>query len=789
MKKLQEYSKKRNFNKTSEPKPQKTQKNNKKPLIFVVQWHNASHLHFDLRLQWKGVLLSWAVPKGFSFNPKDKRLAVKVEDHPVDYANFEGVIPKGEYGGGEVMLWDEGWFLPLEDFDEGLKKGSLKFEVFGQRIKGKWTLVRMQKEGEKQDNWLLIKEKDEFAKKSSSISNFKRSIKTNRTFDEIRHEKIKAKSNPFDSASVMLATLKDQVPTGNDWAFEIKYDGYRALAFIQKGKAKLVSRNDKDMSQKFEPIKSGLENFFLQRAVVLDGEIIVLDEQGKSDFEALQSYITKPSCKNLVYMVFDLLALDGKDLRKKPLLERKELLEKLLQNAPENFMFSDHILGKGEECFKQACKLKLEGVMCKKINSQYIGKRSEDWVKVKCYLRQEFVIGGFTLSQKKTEGLSSLLLGVMQDSSLVYMGRTGTGFDEQTAQRLSKMFKKIMIKRSPFANAVPLKKGEQIFFLKPKYVCEVQFAQITDDNQLRQASFKGLREDKMAQEVILEGKDKILGVKISSPERIVFKDKKISKLQVAQYYLQVADRMMPYLHGRVLSVVRCNEGVLGECFFKKHQPATDPGVKNIAIKNSEGKQDDYFYITSKSGIISEVQLGTVEFHTWGSKVSNLDQPDIMVFDLDPDKGMRLEKIREGVKDLKKVLQSLSLKCFLKTSGGKGYHVLVPFSKCKDWQKFHDFAKSVADLMESKWPQKYTSNVRKDARKAKIFIDWIRNGKGATSVAPYSLRARKGAKVSMPIAWSELEKVAPDGVDMFQALERLKKPDPWKDFFKVKQQLK
>ena len=790
MKKLQEYAKKRNFNKTSEPKPKKSQKNSKNALIFVIQWHNASHLHFDFRLQWKGALLSWAVPKGPSFNKKDKRLAVKVEDHPLDYADFEGNIPKGEYGGGQVMIWDKGTYAPLEDFDRGLKEGSLKFEMYGQRIKGKWALVRMQNHEEKGDNWLLIKEEDEFAKASVGISKFKTSVVSGKTFSQIKSGQSCVK-NPFTKAQVMLATLVNEIPKSKGWLYEIKFDGYRTLAFIQNSKVKLLSRNGKDFSSKFTAVQQSLQQFFDGKAAVLDGEMVVLDEQGRTDFGALQTYVTHPENKTLVYMVFDMLAYQGEDLRKKPLIQRKHLLKRVLKGAPKNIMYSDHITQNAQKFFDEAQKLGLEGIVGKRTDSEYVGRRSEDWIKIKCYRRQEFVIGGFVLSSKKSEGVSSLLLGVMEEGKLKYIGRTGTGFNLAEGKRLANLLKKHAEQKSPFSNKVPKRKDEQLFFTKPKYICEVQYAEITDDGWLRQASFKGLREDKAASDVVLEEKPQpqVLGVKITSPDRIAFKDKKITKMQVIEYYERVADAMMPFLQNRVLSVVRCNDGVEGECFFKKHQQSLNEGIKNIKITSSSGEQDEYFFICAKSGIISEAQMGTIEFHTWGSKVNAIDKPDMMVFDLDPDKGMPLEKVRQGVKDLKKVLSSLSLTSFLKTSGGKGYHVVVPFSKCKDWQTFHDFAKRIAELMESKWPQKYTSNVRKDARAGKIFIDWIRNGKGATSVAPYSLRARGGAKVSMPISWAELDSVAPDGIDMQEAVRRLKKTSPWKKFYEIKQELK
>ena len=746
--------------------------------------------------------MSWAVPKGPSFNPKDKRLAVQTEDHPIDYADFEGVIPKGEYGGGSVLLWDFGWWEEQEEFDKGLRGGSLKFILHGKRLKGRWTLVKLKKQNEKENNWLLIKEKDEYAKNETGIEDFVTSVKTGRTSEEIvSQEDLSKKTNPFESVNVQLASLCATIPKGKDWLFEVKYDGYRIVSFVEHGKVRLVSRNGRDYTKKFSEIALEMKNYFGERAVVLDGEMIAVDEKGKSDFQSLQNFVKTEESQNLVYMIFDLLALDGEDLRDVSLIERKKKLKELLSGSFESLCFSQHVVGNGEECFEAARKLEMEGIVGKKINSFYKSERNEDWIKIKCRREQEFVVGGFSRTSKNRNGISALLVGYFESGKFLYCGKVGTGIRESDAKELLKKFEQI--EKCPFDSEV-MQGDDEIFWVEPEIVVVSDFAEFTKDGLLRQASFKGVRTDKSAKEVVLEKeidlkkKDEqnlrvkenvVAGVEISNPNKLIFEDCKVKKIDVARYYEKVASRMLQYISGRVLSVVRCHDGVGSECFFKKHPNTQIDGEKIVAIKNDEGESSDYFYIQNVKGLIGEVQLGTVEFHVWGSRVEALEQPDMMVFDLDPDEKMKIDDIRQGVKDLKKILDKLSLKSFLKTSGGKGYHVVVPFQPSASWEGFHDFAEKVAVAMENKWPERYTSNIRKDSRKGRIFIDWVRNGRGATSVAPYSLRARKGAKVSMPIFWKELDSVTPTDFDIYSAIDRLKKKDPWAGFYDVKQKLK
>ena len=810
---LNEYNRKRDFQKTSEPEGETEESGER--LKFVIQHHMALKDHYDLRLEWGGVLLSWAVPKGPSYNTDDKRLAIQVEDHPLEYRNFEGTIPEGEYGGGVVMLWDEGFWEPSGNVEESLRKGALKFVLKGRRLKGKWALVRLKpKEDGAKNNWLLLKEKDEYAGASKENTGITTSIRTGRTMAEIAEGAgDKSTKNPFISADAQLAKLAVTIPEGGDWLFELKYDGYRILAFIETNSARLITRNGKDYTERFQDIASALMDWAAGRAMVLDGEMTVTDASGKTDFQELQNYLKNSKRQNLTYIIFDLLALDGKDLRRQSLVQRKEILESLMKDAPKNLWYSRHVIGNGKESFAAACELGMEGIIGKKVDSVYSGTRNGDWVKLKCDRRQEFVIGGYTLSDKRMSGVSSLLLGVYEGDNFIYAGRAGTGIGESEARALEEKFQDICRTISPFKFSPKPRSNEKIIWLEPEIVAEIKFAEWTKDNLLRQASFKGLRTDKNPTDVRIERPDgealhdipteneeaepletaqnglEIAGVKITHPDKVLYDDPKITKEDVVRYYEKVSGQMLPYISHRILSIVRCPKGISQACFFKRHPEPDSKGIITVPVPNDNGSLENYFYIEDLSGLIFEAQMGTLEFHTWGSRAEEVEKPDLMVFDLDPDEGMELGRVREGVKDLKSILTELSLISYLKASGGKGYHVVVPFSPVVSWDMFHDFAKRVAEVMEQKWPNRYTSNIRKSKRSDKIFIDWIRNGRGATSIAPYSIRARKGAKVSMPLTWDELDTVAPDGVDMPDALARIEKTNPWEGFFSVNQHLK
>ena len=812
MVKLETYNQKRDFEKTGEPQGDITQPG--EGLRFVVQHHLASRDHYDFRLEWDSVLLSWAVPKGPSYNTHDKRLAIQVEDHPLDYRNFEGTIPKGEYGGGTVMLWDEGFWEPQANVEEGLRDGALKFILYGKRLRGKWALIRLKaKGGEANNNWLLLKEKDEYANADERVAAFDESVRTGRTMTEIEQgEDEKFIKNPFSTVDVQLAKLVNKIPEDEGWLYELKYDGYRIIAFIENNAVRLITRNGHDYTARFQHVATTLSDWSAGKAMVLDGEMVVTDENGKTDFQALQNYMKIPKGKPLTYIVFDLLAYNGEDLRNQRLIDRKEKLEALMLDAPNNLHLSQHVRGNGQNSFAAACESGLEGIVGKKADSTYSGTRNGDWIKLKCDKRQEFVIGGYTLSEKKTNGISSLLLGIYEDEELVYAGRAGTGLSQADVDELEAYFTDIQRKESPFKQSPKPKSSETIIWLEPRLVAEIKFAEWTAEQLLRQASYKGLRTDKAPDDVRREktsdaairqqseeetdmpaktdGKSLMIeGIKITHPDKIMFNDPDITKEDVIRYYDQVAVHMLPYVSHRVLSIVRCPKGISETCFYKKHPSPGGKGVVTIPVTNSDGDTEDYFYIENVSGLIAEAQMGTLEFHTWGSRIDTLEQPDMMVFDLDPDEDMDLGNVRRGVKDVRSILSELSLKSYLKTSGGKGYHVVLPLKPSVSWDTFHDFARRIAEVMEQKWPDRYTSNVRKAARKNKIFIDWIRNGRGATSIAPYSIRARKGARVSMPISWDELDTVAPSDVTMEDALRRIELRSPWADFFENHQLLK
>ena len=804
---LNEYNEKRNFESTLEPEGK--EEGSEESLRFVVQHHLARSEHYDLRLEWNGVLLSWAVPKGPSYDTRNKRLAIHVEDHPLEYRNFEGTIPKGEYGGGVVMLWDEGYWEPYVNVDEGLNKGMLKFILKGRRLKGKWALIRLKgKIGETKDNWLLLKEKDEYVKDENGISEFNISIRTGRTMSEIEEGQHKELTkNPFSAAKVQLAKLVKTIPKGDDWLYELKYDGYRILAFVEGNNARLVTRNGNDLTKRFYEISSSLVEIAKGRAFISDGEMVITDSSGKTDFQALQNYLKNRKSQNLTYIVFDILSLDGMDIREYPLIKRKEMLEELMKDAPKSIYYSRHVSGYGKESFDAACAGGMEGIIGKKADSIYSGTRNGDWIKMKCDKRQEFVIGGYTLSDKRISGVSSLLLGIYEGEELIYAGRAGTGISENDMKILEKKFENIKRTESPFKQVPKTRANEKLIWLEPELAAEIKFAEWTEENLLRHASFKGLRTDKEPKDIRREKAEEIHayeeektmsaksrdiiieGVKISNPDKVIFNAPEITKEDVVRYYSKVAVRMLPYVKHRILTIVRCPKGVSKSCFYKKHPGPGIKGIITLPVAAADNETEEYYYIENITGLISEAQMGTLEFHIWGSNVRKLEMPDMMVFDLDPDEGMDLSRVRQGVLDIKSILDELSLNSYLKTSGGKGYHVVVPLKPSADWERFRDFAKQVAEVMENKWPERYTSNVRKANRKGKIFIDWIRNARGATSIAPYSLRAREGAKVSMPISWDELYTVAPNGIGMEDALLRIEGNDPWEDFFKNNQMLK
>jgi len=847
---LNEYKRKRKFELTPEPegKIKKSGAGN----LYIIQKHDASRLHYDFRLELGGVLKSWAVPKGPSLDPADKRLAVEVEDHPVSYGSFEGIIPEGNYGGGTVMLWDRGTWEPLKDPRKGLRDGRLEFYLHGEKLRGEWALVRMaRRANEDKNNWLLIKMKDDYSRRGgkSVVDEYPLSAASGRTMKEIaaaggkvwqsdkpkRARSPRGKEKPNDpepdkdlpdpaaltgarksklpeEISPELATLVDSPPSGDGWLHEVKFDGYRLISVLDGGKVRILTRNGKDWTARFGGIADVLKTLPVKNAV-LDGEAVVLNKDGISDFQALQNALKESRKGALHYFVFDLLYHDGFDLTRAPLIDRKTLLRKILNGSGKSgaLRYSDHIVGKGDAVFENACSMSLEGIVSKRAAAPYVQRRTRDWLKVKCHKRQEFVIGGYKLSTKASRaGFGSLLLGYHDgDGALVYCGGVGTGFDSKSLKSIRKQLDAIPQKNSPFVNPPTGADARGVHWVRPELVAEVEFTEWTDDDILRHPSFKGLREDKPAREIIRErsfgeetmtkendrqanpAADTVAGVHLTNPDRVLYPDQGLTKAELAQFYADIADWILPHVVNRPLTIVRCPGGSQSQCFYQKNVGEGLPeAIYGVSI---EGKETDRTYISIKDlkGLISLVQIGVLEIHPWGSRIDNLEKPDRMVFDLDPGEGVSYDSVVDAAFKLRDILDGLGLRSFVKTSGGKGLHVVVPLERRSGWDEMKSFSKSVADEMVKMEPAKYIATMSKAKRKGKIFIDYLRNNRDATAVAAYSTRARKGAPVSTPITWDELSpSLAPNKYNVENLRQRLSslKQDPWKDFFTTRQSI-
>ncbi|WP_417526016.1 DNA ligase D [Marinovum sp.] len=782
--KLSDYISKRDFDQTQEPRGGTGTRPDGK-LGFVVQKHDATRLHYDFRLEWEGVLLSWAVTKGPSLDPGEKRLAVRTEDHPLDYATFEGTIPKGQYGGGTVMLWDNGTWTPEGDVPKGLKSGKLKFTLDGQRMQGAWALVRMRTK-EKRENWLLIKERDNLAGEDADAltRDFITSISTGRSMEEIAEGLEKPAARPRKKKApafrdVQLAALYKQAPEGDDWSHEIKFDGYRTLAALGKGGTRFYTRSGKDWTDRYGPLADAFDTLPCDSALI-DGEVMAARIEG-SAFSSLQRALSEGG--DLVFIAFDLLSLDGKDLTKAPQEERRDELAVLLAGLPKDgaLRMSEHVVGHGPEVFAQACEGGAEGIISKRRDAPYRGSRTKAWRKIKCSRRQEFVIGGFNPSDKPGRPFASLLVGSHEDGKLRYRGRIGTGFNEADFETLSKAMKPR--KTPPFVE-VPKDVARDAHWVTPALVAEVEFTEFTADGHVRHGSFQGLREDKTPDEVQLEtGKESaveqmVLGQKITSADRQVFPDAGCTKLDIAEHYARVGERMMALMSHRPLSLYRCPGGLGEACLFQKHAGTLPDAVARIEIEESDGKTEDYLYATRPESLIAAAQMGTVEFHIWGARTDRLDRPDRLVFDLDPDEGLAWEDVRDAAFELRARLQDLGLASGAMVTGGKGVHVWMPLRRTRGWDTVKLFSKTFAHVMAEKAPDRYTATMSKSKRKGRIFIDWLRNERGATAVAPYSLRARKGAPVAVPVSWEELETL--EGANVFSLADipaRLKQPCP------------
>ncbi|WP_437223058.1 DNA ligase D [Planctomicrobium sp. SH661] len=837
---LTAYQKKRNFRKTKEPSGGRGKARRGK-LLYVIQKHAASHLHYDFRLELNGTLKSWAVPKGPSLDPHRKQLAVHVEDHPVAYGDFEGTIPKGEYGGGTVMVWDQGWWEPLGDPERDYHAGKLKFIVHGKKLKGGWTLVRMGgKAGEDGKNWLLIKERDEQARDQADLDILEKkpqSVLTSRSLEAIANEestgsqkksatRSRSKSTTTklpESLPPQLATLVTTAPSGETWLHEMKFDGYRLLAFAETDDVRLITRNGNDWTSKFPHVRKGVEELGLS-GTILDGEIVMLRNDGIPDFQLLQNAIKAKGDQDFTYYVFDMPFFDGEDLRQKSLVERKELLQDLLaRHSPDNdgmVRYSEHVLGKGKEFADLSCHHQMEGIISKRIDSPYESGRTRTWVKTKCHHRQEFVIGGYTRPSGSRTGFGALLLGYYEDQKLRYCGRVGTGFSEASLKEMTRQLRSHQQEECPFSKRPPALRNLAAW-VEPVLVAEVEFSEWTDDDQLRHASFQGLRQDKEPTSIRKEkpvsskevavatekkarrasgnrtsskaksGSIEVAGVAISSPDRVVFPEPAITKGELAQFYVDIAEWILPHVVDRPLSLVRCPEGLGGECFYQKHFSGRLPeGVSTVPIKE-KNKTDDYPVVKEISGVVSLIQNGVLEIHPWGSRVDKLESPDRIVFDLDPGEGTSWKQILNGTAEIRSRLEDLGLTSFLRTSGGKGLHVVVPLARRSSWDDVKSFAHGIASAMAKDDPKSYTDVMSKAGRKNRIFIDYLRNGRGSTAIASYSTRARTGAPVATPLRWDELTpSLQPNGYTVANLRQRLRslKADPWEDFFSVQQVL-
>jgi bifunctional non-homologous end joining protein LigD len=808
---LQTYKEKRDFAKTAEP-PGEIGDRTEFPALFMVQKHDATRLHFDLRLELDGVLKSWAVPNGPSLNPSDKRLAVRTEDHPMDYASFEGTIPKGEYGGGTVMLWDWGrwWPDPRKDPRKTLEEGHIHFSVEGHRMQGEWIMFRLKKkpgDRSKAEPWMLKKVTDEHVGGSMALTQtYLTSIKTGRTMQEIAagkkakelkgwktDPKKQGKAKPSSAAKParsttssripvfrepQKATLVDHVPPGSAWIHEMKYDGYRCLLAIGGGEATVYTRSGLDWSDKFPEIVAAAREIEASSAL-LDGEIVKLTDKGSSSFSALQQGISEGG-RGLTLFVFDALEIDGEDLTKLPNIERKARLATLLgAGQPPVLLYAEHIVGHGDELYRAMCEAGQEGIISKRADAPYRSTRTKSWLKVKCTLRQEFVIIGWTPSDKKGRGFRSLLLAVNEEGGLRYVGKVGTGFSMQTIFDLLAKMEKIELDEAP--TAVPRADARGAHWVKPQLVCEVAFAEFTSDGIIRHPSFLGLRTDKKAKEVVRELPQPTPtaaddGIKISNPERILWPEANVTKQELVDYYRTVGPLMTVWAAERPLSLVRCPQGRAKKCFFQKHNTATfGHQVKQIEIEEKKGERVDYVYVEDVAGIVACTQMGTIEFHGWGSSVADIEKPDRLVFDIDPDEGLGFQEVRRTARDLHKYLADMGLQSFPMTTGGKGLHVVVPLVPEAEWPEVKDFAQRFAIALATAEPDRFTANLAKVKRKGRIFLDYLRNQRGATAILPFSARARDGAPVAAPISWDELDELqsgAPFTVrDADQLLER------------------
>ena len=800
---LATYRKKRNFAATKEPRGE-TGRSGKD--MFVVQKHDARRLHYDFRLELDGVLKSWAVAKGPSLVAGEKRLAVAVEDHPLEYGDFEGVIPKGEYGGGAVIVWDTGSWRPLHDPAKSLAKGHLDFELAGEKLTGRWHLVRMApKPREKHENWLLIKGDDEAARTphdADILSERPDSVTTGRSLSEVaekpttRNDASKLKGARKGAApgfiGPALASLVARPPTGARWLHEIKFDGYRLQARIDEGRVALMTRSGHDWTEKFGDRMTAALRALPVESAVLDGELVVESATGASDFSALQSDLAEGRDDRFLLYLFDALHLDGFDLRGAPLIQRKALLEGVLGDAGGSgpLRFSPHFDEDGDLMMRHVCRLGLEGIVSKLREAPYRSGRVKSWRKSKCVSRQEFVIGGYVPSTTSLRAVGSLALGVYDGGALKYVGRVGTGFTAAMAEKLFQLLAPLQIPKTPFVEKLTVDQARQLRYVKPDLVTEIEFRAWTADGHLRHASFRGLREDKPAAAIVREietppetTNEESRNVKLTHPDRLYWPDAGVTKEGLADYYADIWPRIALFIVDRPLAVLRCPDGIDGEMFFQKHVwQGAGGGI--VPLRDPREPSEALIGVKDLSGLLALAQAAALEIHPWGSTAKDWERPDILVMDLDPGDGVPWEKVIAAAREIRERLRVAGLSPFVKTSGGKGLHVAAPLAPEAEWPEVKAFAKSMAESMAADSPDLFVSTATKARRAGKIFVDYLRNQRGATAIAPFSPRARPGAPVSMPLDWNELsEAIGPSYFKISNASARLNAlaTNPWAEF--------
>jgi bifunctional non-homologous end joining protein LigD len=827
---LARYSEKRNFGVT--PEPPAAHAAPRGALGFVIQKHWATRLHYDFRLELDGVLLSWAVPKGPSFDPAEKRLAMHVEDHPVAYGSFEGTIPPRQYGAGKVIVWDNGWWAPVGDAKAGLAAGKLVFDLHGQKLAGRWELVRIRKPGEKQDPWILFKKKDPWARPLAEydvISALPDSVVARPlgAVEEREQRGTAAQAEPVPAGpealaaagakkaalpatlKPQLATLSKAVPADGQWLYEIKFDGYRLLARIDRGRATLFTRNGHDWSDRMKPLVEDLEATGVQSAW-LDGEIVVLGDRGVPDFNALQKAFDVKRSGDIVFCLFDVPYFEGHDLRAVPLVSRRALLKALLdEKGTDRLRFSADFAGDGADILQSACKAGLEGVIAKRRDAAYVSARTESWLKLKCAQRQEFVVIGYSDRSDGRPEVGSLLLGYHDEhGTLRSAGSVGTGWNAETAAALHRRLTP-MKTTAPAVDPKTLQPGRwsrrravDEHWVAPRLVTEVSFAEWTPDGQIRHAVFQGLREDKPAKDITRERaaapppaalapKRPAAAVKVSNPDRVIDASTGIRKIELVHYYESVAEWMLPHLKRRPVSLVRGPTGVGGELFFQKHDDKLSiPKLRELDPALWPGHAA-LLEVPSAEALANAAQMNVIEFHTWNSTTKAIDQPDRIVFDLDPGEGVGWPQVQEGAALMRALLEELGLEGWLKTSGGKGLHVVVPVRPQFDYDTVKDFSQAVVQHLARTIPSRFVAKSGPANRKGRIFVDYLRNGHGQTTAAAFSARARPGMGVSMPVGWDELPQLKSGAQWTIRtARERLSfvQDDPWAGYWTSRQRL-